>query len=224
MFFSPESHTSGCAATFVQPKSMLLMTVCATSQHFKNTDDYLRIMWNNLLESAESRRTRCLVRSVVGGSVPWWSLNSSCTARHSGWFPPEAPSLCEPPGRYLGGGMLQRTLPVEIIKILRLPQCLLCILWTDRFLIWNKKHSSREASIMFLALLEMAGSRLKYLNIYLVNDCHAMLFNLLTYLSWILHGRLRHPVDQPLPLSVSSAVYILSGVIIRHHAPYRRVV
>lgn len=31
---------------------------------------------------------------------------------------------------------------------------------------------------MFLALLEMAGSRLKYLNIYLVNDCHEMLFQL----------------------------------------------
>lgn len=49
----------------------------------------------------------------TGGSVPWSSLSFSCTVQHSGWFHPEAPSLCEPRGRCQGGGMWPRTLPGE---------------------------------------------------------------------------------------------------------------
>lgn len=50
---------------------------------------------------------------VSGGSLPWWSRSFSCRVQHSGWFHPEAPSLCEPRGRCQGGDMWPRTLPGE---------------------------------------------------------------------------------------------------------------
>ena len=193
---------------------MLLLRVCEAGRHLKKMDDYLCIMWNNLVESAESEGTYCPVRRALMEvhawvTVPLWSLNSSCMARHSGWFHPAAPSRCGPQGRYLGEGMLQRILPVETTK-------------RTLFLSMNCAYGNGIGTDWnFLTITFMFPRGWILMTLVIHRHCLC----LVTHLSRILQGWLWHPMDQPLPLrvGVTSPVHILAGVT-GHQAPYGWVV